>query len=239
VIGPRKAVAAVRAVRAFAALVRDPTRLDQVFALADAAMDEATRDAMLANVRRHAQGRAALAERPRLTCPDLGQLARLPAGTLGHAYAAHLHAAGLDPSKLPQRATPDERSYLLAHIYETHDVWHTVTGFATDVAGELGLMAFYAAQGPSKGPLAILTAGLVNTMRGHMDDKDRRLDAITRGWTLGRRAAPLFGVRWADRWSEPLADLRRRFALDLEPSDVLPHRADQQQPPPHLPLPAA
>jgi ubiquinone biosynthesis protein Coq4 len=37
-------------------------------------------------------------------------------------------------------------------------VWHVATGFSTDIAGELGLEAFYAAQLPP-----------VRLERGHMD----------------------------------------------------------------------
>jgi ubiquinone biosynthesis protein COQ4 len=242
--GLRGARDKVRAARAFLGLVKDPTQLELVFELADAAMDDATLDAMHANIRRHAQGAAALAARPRLEVPPLAELLALPAATLGHVYAVHLRDAGLDPAGLPRRPAADERAFILPHIYETHDVWHVVTGFGTDVAGELGLMAFYAAQAPSKGPIAILAAGLINTLRGGMADKDRRLDAIARGWLLGKRARPLFGAPWSLLWAMPLAEVRRRFAVDpagvdliVEEHRVVEEHPRQQQPAPHLPLP--
>ena len=39
------------------------------------------------------------------------------------------------------------------------------------------------------------------------------MDAITRGWTLGRSAAPLFGVRWDEHWERPLAAVQAELGL--------------------------
>src|SRR5262249_45956146 len=154
-----------RLVRAFLEVVGDPRKLERIFALTDAGLDDATLDKILASIRRHPQGAAALRERPRLGQPSLESLLALPAGTLGRVYAEHMRAAGLDPGNLPQRPAHDEKSYFIPHLIETHDVWHVVTGLGTDVAGELGLMAFYSAQSPGKVPLFISTAILLNTLR--------------------------------------------------------------------------
>ncbi len=229
----------LRLLRAFAQVARDPRRLDQVFALADAGLSGDAIDHILASVRAHEQGRDALRDRPRLGTPELDELARLPPGTLGHAYAAHARANGIDPAALPRRETPDERAYFLPHLIETHDVWHVVAGFDTDVAGELGLMSFYAAQSPGKVPVLIIIAGLVATVRTGMHDKDHRFEAIACGWRRGRTAKPLFGARWSEMWSVPLAEVRRRFNVIVEESRAVEERPDQQQPPPHLPLPQA
>ena len=229
----------LRLLRAFAQVARDPRRLDQVFALADAGLADDVIEPILASIRAHEQGAAALRDRPRLDTPPLDELARLPKGTLGHTYAAHARANGIDPAKLPRRAALDERSYFLPHLIETHDVWHVVGGFDTDVAGELGLMSFYAAQSPGKVPVLIIIAGLVATARTGMHDKDRRMEAIARGWDRGRRAKPLFGARWSEMWVLPLVEVRRRFNVIVEESRAVEERPDQQQPPSHLSLPRA
>src|SRR4051812_4061595 len=119
----------VRAMCSLIALVRDPNRIGEVFALADAVMDEAMLDAMLANISRHEQGRRALDERPRLGRIELSTLCAMPVGTLGRVYGDHMVKNGLDPATLPIRETTSPRAYILPHIYETHDVWHIVTGF--------------------------------------------------------------------------------------------------------------
>lgn len=35
---------------------------------------------------------------------------------------------------------------MLNHFYQTHDIWHVVTGWGNDLPGELELGTFYAAQ---------------------------------------------------------------------------------------------
>jgi ubiquinone biosynthesis protein Coq4 len=108
---------------------------------------------------------------------------------------------------------------VVAYLYDTHDVWHVVTGFSTDVAGELGLQAFYLAQFPATLAGMILLAGFANTLFLNFEDRDARMTAITRGWLLGKRASSLFGVRWSDLWSTPLSEVRAQLHLDLPAVD--------------------
>ncbi len=229
----RNPIHVVHAATAFVRIVIDPSRLDEVFHLADGLADPEELRPIVAAVTRHPAGAAALRERPRLRL-DLPSLRALPAGSLGRAYADLMTANGLDPKDIPTLAAVDDGTYVRAHLYETHDLWHTVTGFGTDVAGELGLQAFYAAQLPGKLPTALLAGGLFNTLVRAHDDRDRRLREIARGWLLGRRAQPLFGLRWSELVATPLDEVRAALGLDLDgAAALLPPDAAVQ------PLPAA
>jgi ubiquinone biosynthesis protein COQ4 len=173
------AVAAVR-------LVRDTDRLDEVFAIADS-LDEGGNELQLIvdHAHRDPQGARALRERPRVEL-DLPRLRTLPDGTFGREVARFFDERGLDPASIPRLEHTDATSWLRAHLYETHDLWHVATGFETDVAGEVGLQAFYQAQMPTR--LSTILIGLVflNTFLFEFDDRDRRMAEIARGWTLGR-----------------------------------------------------
>ena len=194
-------------------LIRDPSKLDQVFAIDDAIPDqEAVLKRIADAVRAHPNAAAALAERPRLAI-DLAALRALPDGTFGHAVAAFFDSHGLDPKSIPSLDSPDELTWTKAHLYETHDVWHVATGFETDIAGELGLQAFYAAQLPGRLPQLLLAGGLLQSAFFAQDDFRPRLAAIVRGWQAGERAKPLFGVRWDTLWSAPIENVRRDLAL--------------------------
>jgi ubiquinone biosynthesis protein Coq4 len=47
--------------------------------------------------------------------------------------------------------------------------------------------------------------------------------AIVRGWLLGKRSRPLFGMRWDDHLERPLDEVRRSLGLELDAIDaVLP-----------------
>lgn len=207
----KKARAVVAAVR----LIRDPNKLGEVFEIADDLASPEMLDLMISELSLDPSAKRALEEKPRLGKVDLKELAALPEGTLGHAFARHMLKNGLDPAALPNLESTDARSFLRAHLYETHDIWHVVAGFDTDVAGELGLQAFYAAQLPTHLAPALLGGGFFNTLLFAWPDRDRRMNAIVRGWLLGRRAKSFFGVPWANLWATPLDDVRRAFSIDI------------------------
>ena len=218
----RNPLSLLQAGTAFIRLTRDMSRLDEVFRLGDGLVDDETIRAASECVRAHETGRAALRDRPHVHL-DLAKLRALPTGTLGREYALMMDRNRLDPASIPTLPDDDEGKYVRAHLYETHDLWHVVTGFATDVAGELGLQAFYQAQLPGKLPAAILASGFLNTLFYSFRERDARLREIARGWLLGRRSRPLFGVRWDDYFALPLDEVRARLGVDVAAVDaVLP-----------------
>lgn len=216
----RNPLSILQAGTAFVRLAQDMSRLDEVFRLGDGLVDDETVRALRERARQHDAGAAALRERPHVHL-DLKALRALPTGTLGRHYALMMDRNGLDPASIPTMPDDDEGKYVRAHLYETHDLWHVATGFSTDVAGELGLQAFYQAQLPGKLPAAILAAGFVNTLVYSFAQRDVRLREIARGWLLGRRSRPLFGVRWDDYLALPLAEVRARLGLDVDAVDAL------------------
>jgi len=209
------AVGSVRALWSFVDLVRNPDHLDRVFEISDRMVKRRTEvlGVMRDHFQRDTTGAAALRDKPRLRV-DLDALSKLPEGTLGRTFADNMRAQGLDPKSLPTLAAGDELEFIRAHLYETHDVWHAVTGFKTDVAGELGLQAFYAAQAPGGLPWMLMAMGFLNTALYAMGDRERRLDAISRGWEMGRAAKPLFGTRWDQLWSAPIEEVRRSLGVE-------------------------
>jgi ubiquinone biosynthesis protein Coq4 len=210
-----------RGVRAVARLTTDPTRLDEVFVLADLAEESPELERMLEAARSDPAWSKALAERPRLGRVDLDALALLPEGTIGRGYADFMRARGLSHEDLLLVEGEGELDFVRNHLRETHDIWHVATGFDTDVAGELGLQAFYLAQLEGPLPVLLLTVGMLHTLFRAMPDARRRMDTIARGWRLGKRERPLFGVAWAERWRQPVEAFRREHAIDPDAVDAI------------------
>lgn len=209
----RRALMLIRFLRHFVKVVRDPSQLDDILAFV-AGFEEAELIApMTAHFAQSPRSAAALQARPRVGKIDLEALAALPEGSLGQRFAAHMRAEGLDPAAIPVLPAEDAVSYTFAHLHEVHDIWHVVTGFGTDTAGELGLQAFNAAQFPTRLGIALVAAGLLNALLYNWEDRHARMDEISRGWTLGRHTPHLFGVDWALEWETPLGDLRQRLQL--------------------------
>ena len=54
------------------------------------------------------------------------------------------------------------------------------------------------------------------------------MTAISRGWTMGKNARPLFGIDWRSLWSEPLAEVQARYRVDpIGQAEIVPLRASQ------------
>jgi ubiquinone biosynthesis protein COQ4 len=202
----------------FLRLAADLGRLENIFTLNHHLVK--LRDERLSReVVLHYQGTEAGAEairtRRRLRL-EPSALARLDASTLGGAYVAFMTRRGLSASSIPSLPVADDVDYVVAHLYETHDLWHVVTGFDTDPAGEAGLQSFYLAQQRAYLPLFVLSAILLNTAVFAYEEKERRVDAVVSGWTRGKRARALFGLDWAAQIERPLVDVRRELGLESE-----------------------
>jgi ubiquinone biosynthesis protein Coq4 len=218
-IGP---IRMARAAKSLVALLRDPDRLDQVFALEEALRDPERSRLFVQELSKDPHIARALARRTRLRPVDLAALSKLPEGSLGKAFASHMAENGLDPAALPYRPSDDAETFAIAHLRETHDIWHAVTGFGADVAGEIGLQAFYLAQIPSPLSSGILAMIFVHGAFFDANARTRFMPAIVRGWLMGARARPLFGVDWEAWWSRPLDDVRRELAIDPAAPDLPP-----------------
>jgi ubiquinone biosynthesis protein COQ4 len=212
----RNPVRMTRLFVAVARLARDLGRLQRVFEINDhiiAMRSPGDGEATVADFASAPAGALALRTRPRLGPLDLEALRALPETTLGGAYVRFLDRSGISPESIPAYAAATDLDYVIAHLYETHDLWHVVTGFEADPAGELGVQAFLLAQFRAFLPLFVISAVLINTALYAYEDKARRLDAIARGWMLGRSASRLAGTDWRPLLARPLADVRRELGL--------------------------
>lgn len=203
---------AVKALYSLARLVDDPDRLDEVFEVADALATPTVLDPIVRRLSLEPSIAKAFEARHRIKV-SIAELRRLPEGTLGRIFAEHMIENRLDPAALPTLPSPDAYAYFRAHLYETHDIWHVVTGFKTDYIGEIGLQGFYLAQIPARLPALLLATAFLRS--GLIDESlIPALGAeLARGWRMGTNAKPLFGVRWDELWSVPLADVQRTLGL--------------------------
>ncbi|WAS90882.1 Coq4 family protein [Nannocystis punicea] len=210
----RKIVGLIRFASTYVRLVRDTNRLDLVFALADSVDESPALQRMLARP----EVKAYLARPLPPLQLKLEDLRALPEGSLGREFARFLDQRELDPAGVYHSAldTPGDAMQMKRHLERSHDLWHTVLGFDTDVAGELGLQAFYIAQLQSPLGHLLLSAGLLNGMLFDHEDGDRRLEAITRGWRLGKSTRPLFGADWAAMLTWPIEQVRSHFGISPE-----------------------
>ena len=151
-------------------------------------------------------------------CPehyDVDELLSLSPETLGGMYARHMKSRGLRPDFFDAVTPRHNLHYLRLRLRQTHDIWHTLTGFDTNPVGEVGLQAFYFAQF-TNGQSALIIAGAIlkSILRRRYGELEQFVEAFCDGYRNGRRARPLLGVKWEDLWQEPVEDLRRRYHIE-------------------------
>jgi len=208
-------ITTVRVLRSFWRLSQNPNRLDEVFAIADRGSSLEIMQEVAAFVSRDPQGERALATGLRVGTIELPLLRKLPAGTLGRVFADHLIDNGLDPASIPVPSYPaGDVRYVKTHLRETHDIWHVATGFNTDVAGEIGLQAFYLAQLPSRLSAVLIAMAFMHLATKNIGARDAIVTEVMRGWALGKRAKPFFGFAWAEHWATPLAEVRKLLGVE-------------------------
>lgn len=208
------------ALRALQDLARDPDDLPKVFKIIES-LPGRSLERIRARTATTDAGRRLLATRPELAprLSDRAALAALPAGTLGRAYLALVERARISPQGIvdastAERAVPppadDELRWVGERMRDTHDLWHVVTGYDTDVVGELALLAFTFAQAPHLG--IGLIVGFAYLQRFATLNPE-----IRRGYRRGKRAAWLPAVAWEELLDQPLDAVRARLGIDAPP----------------------
>lgn len=159
---------------------------------------------------------------------DLNELKKNPPGSLGHVFAEHMLANNLDPNFYNFLPVTNDESYIVMRMRQTHDLWHVLTDYSTEVEDELALQAFTYAQ--TAVPLAILLLGAALFRVGFSNYSKATLiyDHICDGWQKGKTAKPLFAIDWESNWSTPIEKLRTQYGL-LNIKDTHNERADQHQ----------
>jgi ubiquinone biosynthesis protein COQ4 len=208
------------ALRALVELAKDPDDLPKVFKILES-LPGRSLERLLARMRDSETGRRLLAAQPELAArlSDRAALAALPAGTLGRAYLevterAKITSQGIVAASMAERTTPlrtGEVRFVGERMRDTHDLWHVVTGYGTDVLGELALLAFTYAQAPHPG--IGLIVGLAYLQR------EPSVNALIRdAHRRGKRAAWLPAVAWEELLDRPLEAVRSQLGLGAPPS---------------------
>jgi ubiquinone biosynthesis protein COQ4 len=223
---PRRKVQWRRARATLGRLIEDPERTEQVFELIDALAGDSG-ERLFQRFVRHPNGPSLLREKPSLLAAlsDRARLEALPDGSFGRAYAEFMRAADLDAQGLVEaseeaergdRAEPldPDREWFYARLRDMHDLWHVLTGYGRDVAGEAANLAFTYAQTRNRGIGAIVLAAMLIGPKS-LDMAWPRY--LFRAWRRGARATLLAAVRYEELLPLPLDEVRRRLAVS-EPS---------------------
>ncbi|KFA93805.1 Coq4 family protein [Archangium violaceum] len=167
---------------------------------------------------RHAEGRRLLADKPSLSGDelDLAALEKLPEGTFGHTFASYYREKGLQPI-VTLSPPKSDAEYIAKRLRETHDFVHLVTGYGTDVMGEMEVQAFALGNLHLRTSLVILLNS-ASQVSQHIPDFDAGV-YIRRLWAAFRRGADsrqFASFRWEDHWATPMKLLAEQLVAPAE-----------------------
>lgn len=233
-----------RAIRAVKALIVDPDDTAQAFRVVDALGGWAPER----NLRRFATtpvGKRILAERRSLLAAlsDRARLEALPEDSLGRAYRRFMAEEGITAAGLvdasivgadraaASEAAESDREVFDRWLRDSHDLWHTATGYKGDLIGEAALLAFTFAQTGHPGVGLIVVAALLRTIFvGHVPEPARSEAApavevdpaavrrmIIQGFVRGLRAEWMVAQDWEALLGKPLSEVRRQLRLGEAP----------------------
>ncbi|MFL5356409.1 Coq4 family protein [Archangium sp.] len=169
---------------------------------------------LVQQLQRSEEGRRLLSERPSLQGKelDLDALERLPEGTLGHGVARYFRDNKIFPFTTTLELKNDV-DFIGKRYRETHDLLHVLTGYGTDVVGEMELQAY------ALGNLGIRTAVLILLFGTLGQLKDRQsgvalsayLRRLRAAYRRGRASQQFLGFRFEHHWETPVATLRAQL----------------------------
>lgn len=216
------------ALKAMAALRRNPQDTGQVFLLGEAIKGRSP-IVLRERFRADPLGRQRLAER-RSLLPTLGRtewLASLPPGSFGRVYhdflaEQNLSAQGLvDISRNSLGSTPDDgsdRYYIGQRLRDIHDLFHVLSGFGRDELGEACVLAFsFPHQGTRSFAVIASTGAFVLARRFRHPGV---IGAIWQAYQLGKRASWIPVLPLESLLTRDLVELRRELNIGV-PSKYL------------------
>lgn len=200
-------------------LLRDPAQTESVYDVEDALRQShpQTMEAAVKHMLKDPGVAQLVQERYIAPAPDLAKLMTYPANSLGYAFAQYIASSGFDPGFYRKIEVVDEVTYLLYRARQTHDIWHVVTGFSVDIAGEIGLKAFELAQTRRTLAGMLIAGSFLQTMLTAPDSLDRLLDRIAAGYRMGAKAKPLLAQKWEENWQKPVSEWRTDLGIEPMP----------------------
>ena len=216
----RKRVKPLVALLAMRKLLKDPDDTRQVFKIIDALSG----DVIGRTVKRladNATGRDLLAKKPNIVTllNDSERLSAMPLGSIGHTYWQFIHAQNLSADGLIASSegtkeyvgfTADER-WTGNRLRDIHDLQHVMTGYGRDPVGELSLLSFMTTQVPNRGIDFIIK---IATHKYQQEIPSLDIQSLLHeGRKIGQEAAWMPTIRWEERLTESLEDVRTELGF--------------------------
>lgn len=149
---------------------------------------------------------------------DLNELVKLPENSLGRVYAEHMIKHNLEVVFYPKMDSKvdDDINYMRMRSRQTHDIHHVLLGFPAEDHGEVAISAFYLSQ--NKIPLSglIIGSAFFRVILKEPQRIEQLMDCIIKGWTMGKKATHVLGVKWEEYFDQPIDEVRKIMGIEVQ-----------------------
>ena len=186
--------------------MKDPEQTEMVFVLA-LAINRGRIGELLGQLMGTESGNWLLENKPSIHSSevDYDWLRSLPDETLGREYVRFLDTNQLESDFFEEpKGLPPMIGFVARRMRQSHDVWHTLTGYGSDPGGEVELQAFTYGQVGVPSSAIIAIAG---SIRGLRQEPTLWLRAL-RAYRRGKKAGKFAPVIWENRWERPISEVR-------------------------------
>jgi ubiquinone biosynthesis protein Coq4 len=203
----------LKAIKSLMSLLKGSNAINTIYDLEDGIRKITTNQNMVDYLKTQPEVAEIIEERYIAPPPDIESLLNYPPESLGYAYASSIKQADFDPNFYRKIDIKDDFEYILLRMRQTHDIWHIVTGFQTDVISEIQLKTFEIAQ-TRRVMAAILVVGtLFKALLINPQQLDFLLPRLASAYKMGTDAKPLLGQKWEENWEKPLEQWRQELNL--------------------------
>ena len=205
----------LKVLRTILQFMRDPAQTNLVFDLDDLLFELQDHDAFLAPLRSHPASLEVISQRRLVQNINLETLVQLTPGSLGRSYADHMIRHGLSPDFYRIKDSNDDLGFVVTRIRQTHDLWHVVNDYDTEMLGEMSLQAFSISYLGIPTAMILVGAQFIRTAILDPAETDLLRRAIAEAFRRGSSVGGLFAYDWESNWSKPLAEVRAELHLSL------------------------
>lgn len=196
----------LKGLQTFISFINDGVTIEGIFEVDAALANQEVAAAEIAYVKSNPEIAQLFEERYIAPTPDLDELLKLPEGSLGFTYASHLRSKDFKQDFYPTIEVKDDATYFAMRMRQTHDIWHTVTGWFDDIGG-VKLGGFQVAQ--TRSPLLLMvSAGVILNFIKNNQDITPIIRALQEGYDVGCQAKPFMAQKWEEAWEKPIAEWR-------------------------------
>lgn len=214
----------IQFVRAFFGLAKNLQNIENVFKMENillASISEDELETSAPSIFKNEGFCALLKEKYVADLPSLSKLLADTSGSFGKAYAQMLTERNFTQNFYPHVPIVDKRSFLKSRARATHDFIHVLTGYNTDLEGEIAVQAFTLGQvGISPTSLVIVCAGLLNVLFTDVTRTPVVMELFSDAYRRGKEAELLLGVRLEELLPMQLGDARLRLKIP-EPRPIV------------------